>query len=69
MVADPLIRMRAADTARRLHGTGPSFSRYKGELLGLMVETQQQELRWHLAAMVPKLQAQQQADGILRLLC
>jgi len=28
---------------------------YKKELLGLMAEADQQELRWHLAAMVPRL--------------
>jgi hypothetical protein len=28
---------------------------YKKELFGLMAEADQQELRWHLAAMVPRL--------------
>jgi hypothetical protein len=28
---------------------------YKKELLGLMAEAKEQELRWHLAVMVPRL--------------
>jgi hypothetical protein len=54
---DPLIRMRAADAAEKVTRTRRELLQpYKGELLGLMVETEQQELRWHLAAMVPRLQ-------------
>ncbi|MGD0826176.1 MAG: hypothetical protein ABR908_16450, partial [Terriglobales bacterium] len=52
-----LIRMRAADAAEKVTRTRRELLQpYKGELLGLMVETEQQELRWHLAAMVPRLQ-------------
>ncbi len=54
---DPLIRMRAADAAEKVtRNRGELLQPYKEELLGLMVETEQQELRWHLAAMVPRLQ-------------
>jgi len=54
---DPLIRMRAADAAEKVTRNRLELLQpYKGELLGLMVETEQQELRWHLAAMVPRLQ-------------
>jgi hypothetical protein len=54
---DPLIRMRAADAAEKVTRKRRELLQpYKGELLGLMVETEQQELRWHLAAMVPRLQ-------------
>jgi hypothetical protein len=49
--------MRAADAAEKVTQTRRELLQpYKGELLGLMVETEQQELRWHLAAMVPRLQ-------------
>lgn len=55
--ADPLVRMRAADAAEKVTRNNPELLQsYKKELLGLMTETQQQELRWHLAAMVPRLQ-------------
>jgi hypothetical protein len=53
---DPLVRMRAADAAEKVTRKNPELLQpYKGELLGLMAETDQQELRWHLAAMVPRL--------------
>jgi len=53
---DPLVRMRAADAAEKVTRSNREFLQpYKKELLGLMAETQQQELRWHLAAMIPRL--------------
>lgn len=53
---DPLVRMRAADAAEKVTRETPALLRpYKKELLGLMAEADQQELRWHLAAMVPRL--------------
>lgn len=53
---DPVVRMRAADAAEKVTRENPKLLRpYKRELLGLMAEAEQQELRWHLAAMVPRL--------------
>lgn len=53
----PLVRMRAADAAEKVTRKKHELLRpYKNELLGLMLETEQKELRWHLAAMVPRLQ-------------
>lgn len=53
---DPLVRMRAADAAEKVTRKNRELLQpYKKELLGLMAETEQQELRWHLAAMVPRL--------------
>lgn len=55
--ADPMVRMRAADAVEKATRKNPELLQpYTGELLGLMVETEQQEVRWHLAAMVPRLQ-------------
>jgi len=54
--ADPLVRMRAADAAEKATRKSPELLfPYRRELLGLMSETEQQEVRWHLAAMVPRL--------------
>src|ERR1035438_9407830 len=54
--ADPLVRMRAADAAEKVTRENHELLQpYKRELLGLMAETEQQELRWHLAAMIPRL--------------
>jgi HEAT repeat protein len=53
---DAVVRMRAADAAEKVTRENRELLRpYKKELLGLMAETQQQELRWHLAAMIPRL--------------
>lgn len=54
---DAMVRMRAADAAEKVTRKKRELLQpYKGELLGLMAETEQQELRWHLAAMVPRLE-------------
>jgi len=53
---DALVRMRAADAAEKVtRGRAKLLQPYKRELLGLMAEAEEQELRWHLAAMVPRL--------------
>jgi hypothetical protein len=53
---DPLVRMRAADAAEKVSRKHPELLQpYKKELLDLMAETREQELRWHLAVMVPRL--------------
>lgn len=53
---DPLVRMRAADAAEKVTRKNPELLvPYKKELLGLLGETKEQELRWHLAVMVPRL--------------
>jgi hypothetical protein len=53
---DPLVRMRAADATEKFTRENRELLKpYKKELLGLMAETRQQELRWHLAAMIPRL--------------
>ena len=53
---DPLVRMRAADATEKVTRASPKFLQpYKKELLGLMADASEQELRWHLAAIVPRL--------------
>ncbi len=53
---DPLVRMRAADATEKVTRKNPHLLRpYRTELLGLMAKAKQQELRWHLAAVVPRL--------------
>lgn len=54
---DPLVRMRAADAAEKISITRSGLlNAHKRELLGLLAETEQIELRWHLAAIVPRLE-------------
>lgn len=53
---DPLVRMRAADAVEKITRDKRNLLQpYKKELLGLMAETEQQEVRWHLALMIPRL--------------
>ena len=53
---DPLVRMRAADAAEKITRRNPELlTPYRKELLGLLGETVDQELRWHLSVMVPRL--------------
>lgn len=53
---DPLVRMRTADASEKITRKEPDLLRpYKKELLALMANAEQQELRWHLAAIVPRL--------------
>lgn len=53
---DPVVRMRAADAAEKVTREHPELlSTHKKELLGLLAEERQQEVRWHLAVMVPRL--------------
>ena len=53
---DPLVRMRAADAAEKVTRKNPELlAPYRKELLRLLGDTKEQELRWHLAVMVPRL--------------
>ena len=53
---DPLVRMRAADAAEKVTRQRPDLLvPHKKELLGLMAEAEQAELRWHLAVLAPRL--------------
>jgi hypothetical protein len=54
--ADPLVCMRAADAAEKVSRKRPELLHpFQAELLRLLDEASQQELRWHLAQMVPRL--------------
>jgi hypothetical protein len=54
--ADLLVRMRAADALEKVTRSQPELLRpYRQGLLGLTMTASQQELRWHLAQMLPRL--------------
>jgi hypothetical protein len=71
---NPVLRMRAADAAEKVSAKKPRLlNHYKSEFLGLLAEAEQIELRWHLAAMVPRLrltppERQRAAAALLRYL-
>jgi hypothetical protein len=59
--SEAVVRMRAADALEKLSRDAvewlePMLEPYRMNLLGLMAETEQQEVRWHLAVLVPRLQ-------------
>jgi hypothetical protein len=53
---NPVVRMRAADAMEKISLDNPqSLQPFKTELIRLAQQTQQQELRWHTAQMIPRL--------------
>jgi hypothetical protein len=51
-----VVRMRAADATEKVSAKKPRLlDRHKAELLVLLAQAEQIELRWHLAAMIPRL--------------
>lgn len=53
---DRLLRMRAADAAEKITRANDELLRpHKRSLLALLREAEEQELRWHLAVIVPRL--------------
>lgn len=53
---DLIVSMRAADAVEKVSAVQPELLKpYKTELLGLLAEAEQIELRWHLAQMVARL--------------
>ncbi len=53
---DPVIRMRAADAMEKISRDNPELLQpFKARLIGLAQQTQQQELRWHIAQIIPRL--------------
>lgn len=67
---DAVVRLRAADAAEKISAQKPGLlAPFKAELFGLLHEVEQKELRWHLAAMIPRLpltkkERQRAAEGL-----
>ena len=54
---DELVRMRAADAVEKLTVTNPEWLQpFKVQLIKLAARVKQQELRWHLAQILPRLE-------------
>lgn len=53
---DPIVRMRAADVAEKISKQHPDWLRpYAQRFVALAGNSTQQEIRWHLAQMLPRL--------------
>jgi hypothetical protein len=59
--SDPLIRMRAADALEKITRRHPEWLHpYKEQLIGQVARSQEQEVRWHVAQLFPRLQTSQE---------
>lgn len=67
---DPVVRMRSADAVEKVTARRPEYLRaFKPILLGEVAGSRQQEVRWHVAQMVPRLELsaleREAVEGIL----
>lgn len=54
---DPIIRMRTADAVEKITVQKPELlQKYKKQILNQIAEIKQQEVQWHVAQMIPRLQ-------------
>ena len=57
---DPVVRMRAADVCEKISASVPEcLAPFKVDLLGRVAAVDQQEVRWHVAQMLPRLDLDQ----------
>lgn len=68
--ADPLIRMRAADAAEKITAQCPQYLEpFKKRLIQQVAKIDQQEVRWHVAQMLPRLQlSKRERTTVVRIL-
>lgn len=54
---DPLIRMRCSDAAEKITASRPEYlAPYKNRLIALAEASEQQEVRWHLAQLLSRVE-------------
>ncbi|MDH3742470.1 MAG: hypothetical protein OER56_12830, partial [Hyphomicrobiales bacterium] len=67
---DSLVRMRCADAAEKVSREHPEWLQpFKDELIEIAASSTQQEVRWHLAQMLPRLKlSDRERQSIIALL-
>jgi hypothetical protein len=56
MSGDPVIRMRSADAVEKITAEHPEYLKpYQAKLIQQVARIEQQEVRWHVAQMFPRL--------------
>ena len=67
---DPIIRMRAADALEKVSKGHPALlNPFKDILLNAAADSEQQEVRWHMAQMLPRLKlSQKENEGVVSIL-
>jgi hypothetical protein len=62
---DPVVRMRCADAMEKVTATHPECPQpYKQKLIEQAARINQQEVRWHVAQMIPRLELSQAERAI-----
>ena len=63
---DPIIRMRSADAIEKITAKRPEYLQpYKTKLIQQVAKIEQQEVRWHVAQMVPRLELSEEERGVV----
>jgi hypothetical protein len=66
LASDPLVRMRAADAVEKISADHPERLRpYKRTLIEQVAGIEQQEVRWHVAQMLPRLDWSQEEQAVI----
>lgn len=67
---DPLIRMRSADAVEKVTVEHPEYLKpHKAMLIEQIAQIEQQEVRWHVAQMIPRLDlSSEELDRVVKLL-
>ena len=63
---DPIIRMRSADAVEKITAKHPEYLQpYKRKLIQQVAKIEQQEVRWHVAQMFPRLELSKEERAVI----
>ena len=63
---DPIIRMRSADAVEKITTKHPEYLQpYKEKLIQQVAKSDQQEVRWHVAQMFPRLELSEEEQAVI----
>jgi len=63
---DPLVRMRSADAVEKITARRPEYLQpYKKRLIQHVAKIDQQEVRWHVAQMFPRLELNREEQAVV----
>jgi hypothetical protein len=71
LVHDPIVRMRAADAVEKITANQPHYLQpYKDILINQVAKVNQQEVRWHVAQILPRLSLNlRERETVVEILC
>ena len=63
---DPVVRMRSADAVEKITARHPEYLQpYKTKLIQQVAKIEQQEVRWHFAQMIPRLELSEEERAVV----